>query len=312
MSPRIPGSSTTGIALAIAATTLSAAPPRAQFATRSELVVLHVRVTDRRGSYATGLTAGSFHIFDEGRAQEIRFFETADAPITVGLIIDSSGSMRNVRDRVIAASSEFVASGNRDDEVFALVFNDSVHAVLEESEPFTGDPDALRNALADVFKPDGRTALYDAIAEGLAYEAHGGRDRRALVVLSDGGDNASRITFGEVMTLVQSSNAIIYTVALADPVDLDSNPGRLARLAETSGGKAFEPKDVGGVHQAFQQIARDIRHSYTIGYEPNLTDQRTGFRHISVEARAPDGRRLTVRTRKGYLAQGSVRRSGVR
>jgi VWFA-related protein len=298
-----------GLVLAIAATALSAAPPQAQFATQSELVVLHVRVTDRGGSHATGLTAGSFRIFDEGRPQEIRFFESADAPITVGLVIDSSGSMRNVRDRVIAASAEFVAASNRDDEVFALVFNDSVHAVLEESEPFTGDADALRHALADVFQPGGRTALYDAIAEGLAYGAHGTRDRRALVVLSDGGDNASRITFGNVMTQVQSSNAIIYAVGLADPFDLDSNPKRLARLAKTSGGKAFAPKDVGDVHQAFQQIARDIRQSYTIGYEPTETGQRTGFRHISVEARGPDGRRLKVRTRTGYLAQGSVRRS---
>jgi Ca-activated chloride channel family protein len=298
-----------GVALAVLTTTLSAAPPQAQFATRSELVVLHARVTDRGGSYATGLTADSFHIFDEGRPQEIRFFESADAPITVGLVIDSSGSMRNVRDRVIAAASEFVESCNRDDEVFALVFNDSVHAVLEGSEPFTGDVGALRNALAGVFQPGGRTALYDAIAEGLAYGAHGVRDRRALVVLSDGGDNASRSTFGNVMIQVQSSNAIIYAVALADPFDLDSNPRRLARFAETSGGRAFEPKDVGGVHQAFQQIARDIRHSYTIGYEPKRIDQRAGFRHISVEARAPDGRRLTVRTRTGYVAQGPVRQS---
>ena len=111
------------------------------------------------------------------------------------------------------------------------------------------------------------------------------------------------------MTDVQSSNAIIYTVVLADPLDLDSNPKRLVRLAETSGGKAFEPKDVGGVHQTFQQIARDIRHSYTIGYEPTQTGQRAGFRHISVEARGPDGRRLTVHTRKGYLAPGLLRRS---
>jgi VWFA-related protein len=309
MAPWIPETIRAGIALAIATATLSAAPPRAQFATRSELVVLHVRVTDRGGSYATGLTADSFRIFEEGRGQEIHFFETADAPVTVGLVIDSSGSMRNVRDRVLAASSEFVASSNRDDEVFALVFNDSVHAVLDESGPFTGDAELLRKALGNVFQPDGRTALYDAIAEGLIYGAHGVRDRRVLVVLSDGGDNASRLTFKEVLTRVQSSNAIIYTVALADPVDLDSNPKRLARFAETSGGKAFEPTDVGGVHKAFQEIARDIRRSYTIGYEPKQTDQRTGFRHIRVEARAPDGRRLTVHTRTGYLAQGSLGRS---
>jgi VWFA-related protein len=298
-----------GVAFAIATTTMSAVPPQAQFTTRSELVVLHVRVTDRGGSYTTGLTATSFRIFDEGRPQDIRFFESADAPITVGLVIDSSGSMRNVRDRVIAAASEFVESSNRDDEVFALVFNDSVHAVLDESNPFTGDANALRHALGDVFQPGGRTALYDAVAEGLIYGAHGARDRRALVVLSDGGDNASRLTFKEVLTRVQSSNAIIYTVALADPVDLDSNPKRLARFAETSGGKAFEPTDVGGVHKAFQEIARDIRRSYTIGYEPTGTGRQAGFHRISVEARSPNGRRLAARTRTGYFAQGPARPS---
>src|SRR4029077_16319209 len=113
--------------------------------------VLHVRVTDRGGAHATGLTADSFRVFDEGRPQAILFFESAVAPIPVGLVIDSSGSMRNVRDRVIAASSEFVASSNRDDEVFALVFNDSVHAVLDESAgPFTADAELLRKALGNV------------------------------------------------------------------------------------------------------------------------------------------------------------------
>ena len=296
----------TGFALAIAITGLSAAAPRAQFTTRSELVVLHVRVTDRGGSYATGLTADSFRIFEEGRPQAVRFFESTDAPITVGLIIDSSGSMRNVRDRVIAAAAEFVESSNPDDEVFALVFNDSVHHVLPESEPFTDDAGTLRNALADVFHPSGRTALYDAIAEGLAYGAHGSRDRRALVVLSDGGDNASRITFREALTHVEASNAVIYTIALADPFDLESDPKRLTHLAETSGGRAFAPKDVAGVHRAFSQIARDIRHSYVMGYEPSRVDQRAGFRHVHVEARSPEGRRLSVHTRTGYLVQSAV------
>ena len=293
----------TGAAFAIATTPLSAAPPQAQFTTHSEIVVLHVRVTDRGGSYASGLTADAFRILEEGRPQEVRFFESEDAPITVGLIIDSSGSMRNARDRIIAASAEFVQSSNPDDEVFALVFNDFVRPVLTESTPFTGDAGTLRNALSDVFEPSGRTALYDAIAEGLAYGAHGVRDRRALVVLSDGGDNASKTRFADVMTQVESSNAVIHTVALADPLDTDSDPRRLARIAETSGGKAFEPKDVAGVHQAFQQIVRDIRHSYTIGYEPMRADRRTGFRRIRVEAHAPDGRRLATRTRTGYLAQ---------
>ena len=309
MSPRIPLLRAAGLSIAALTVSLSAAPPQAQFTTQSELVVLHVRVTDRGGSYATGLMAESFRVLEEGRPQDVRFFESTDAPITVGLVIDSSGSMRTVRDRVIAAATEFVESSNSEDEIFALVFNDVVRPVLEGPEPFTGDAGRLRTALADVFVPEGRTALYDAIAEGLAYGGPGTHDRRALVVLSDGGDNGSAISFRDVMAQVQSSNAIIYTVALADPLDLDTDPKRLSRFAETSGGKAFEPKDVAGVHQAFQQIARDIRHSYTIGYEPNRTDRRAGFRRITVEARAPDGRRLSVRTRTGYLAQAPMRRS---
>jgi Ca-activated chloride channel homolog len=309
MSPSNPGLEVTGFALAVAIAGLSAAAPRAQFTSRSELVVLHVRVTDRGGSYATGLTADSFRIFEDGRPQAVRFFESADAPITVGLIVDSSGSMRNVRERVIAAAAEFVESSNPDDEVFALVFNDSVHAVLPESEPFTDDANTLRDALADVFRPVGRTSLYDAIKEGLAYGAHGSRDRRALVVLSDGGDNASRITFREALARVEVSNAVIYTIALEDPFDLDSNPKRLTRLAETSGGRAFAPKDVAGVHRAFSQISRDIRHSYVMGYEPSRADQRTGFRSVHVEARSPDGRRLSVHTRTGYLVQSAVTQS---
>jgi Ca-activated chloride channel homolog len=167
----------------------------------------------------------------------------------------------------------------------------------------------LRRALADVFQPNGRTALYDAIAEGLAYGAHGSRDRRALVVLSDGGDNASRMKFRDALTRVEVSNAIIYAIALADPFDLESDPKRLTRLAETSGGRAFAPKDVAGIHRAFSQIAQDIRHSYVLGYEPSRADQRAGFRRVHVEARSPEGRRLSVHTRTGYLVQSAVTQS---
>ena len=308
MSSGIQGLKTAGVALVATTASLFAAPPQAHFTTRSELVVLHVRVIDR-GSYAAGLNADSFRVFEEGQPQEVRFFESVDAPITVGLLIDSSGSMRTVRDRVIAASAEFVESSNPDDEVFALVFNDVVRAVLTESAPFTGDAAVLRRALADVFEPVGRTALYDAVAEGLTYSAQGRRDRRALVVLSDGGDNASAIAFDDVRRRVEASNAVIYAVALADPSDLESNPRRLKRLADTSGGRAFAPKDVAAVHDAFQQIAHDIRHSYTIGYEPKHTDRRAGFRHITVEAYAPGGRRLSARTRTGYLAQSTIKPS---
>src|SRR3954471_11059029 len=255
---------------------LALAQDQPLFKSESELVVLHVMVTDRSGSYVTGLTEDAFHLFDESRRQTPKFFLNQDAPVTVGLIIDSSGSMGHVRDRVIAAAAEFVASSNPDDEVFALVFNDEVQKVFNDGS-FTSDPVVLRSALARVFQPIGRTALYDAVVSGLDYASRGSRDRRVLVVLSDGGDNASEATLKDVVTRVQSSNTVIYSVALEDPLDQDANPGKLKQLAELSGGASFTPKTVADVRQAFQKIARDIRHMYTIGYEPTNVAYHAGF-----------------------------------
>ena len=274
--------------------------PSPQFKSESELVVLHVLVTDRSGSYVQGLPRDAFHLFDETRPQTPKFFLNQDAPVTVGLVIDSSGSMAHARDRVIAAAAEFVQSSNPDDEVFALVFNDDVQNVLGD-DSFTNNPDTLRGALTAAFKPIGRTALYDAVVAGLHDAAKGSHDRRVLVVLSDGGDNASTATLEDVVTAVQSSNTVIYSVALDDPQDADAKPRKLRRLAEASGGESFMPSDVAEVRRAFQKISRDVRHMYTIGYEPTNTALHQGFHRIKVEVTAADGRRLSVHSRAGYL-----------
>jgi Ca-activated chloride channel family protein len=273
------------------------------FSARSELVVLHVMVKDRRGAYVGGLPADAFHVFEEKRPQQIRVFEAEDAPVTVGLLIDSSGSMGPVRDRVIAASSAFVESSHPQDEVFALTFDDDVRAVLDRGSPFTSDAGVLRRALANAFVPAGRTALYDAIDAGLRYVLQGSRERRVLVVVSDGGDNASHAGLTSTLTATLASNTAVYTVALVDPLDSDSDPGRLARFAKASGGTAFAPRDIAGVERALQEISRDIRHSYTIGYEPELAGRHPGFHPIRVEVRGRDGQTLVTRTREGYHAQ---------
>jgi VWFA-related protein len=270
-----------------------------QFKSESELVVVHVLVTDRSGAYISDLTPDAFRLFDETRPQTPKFFLNEDAPVTVGLIIDSSGSMAPARDRVIAASAEFVESSNRQDEVFALVFNDDVENVLRDGT-FTSDPVVLGGALAKAFQPAGRTALYDAVVDGLDYAQRGSRDRRVLVVLSDGGDNASEATLKDVVARVQASNTVIYSVALADPLDSDANPGKLKQLAEMSGGEVFEPRNVAEVRKAFQKIARDVRHMYTIGYEPTNTAYHAGFHRIRVDVKTADGRRLSVHSRAGY------------
>jgi Ca-activated chloride channel homolog len=272
------------------------------FRAQSELVVLHVMVKDRQGAYVAGLSPDAFEVLEDGRPQPIAFFASEDAPVTVGLLIDSSGSMMRVRDRIVAASSAFVQSSNPRDEVFALTFNDDIRTVPDSPPYFVSDVDTLRPLLAGVFVPAGRTRLYDAIAEGLSYVSTGTRDRRVLVVLSDGGDNASRSTFSDTLMLVQASNVVVYAIALVDPLDQEADPKRLTRIADGSGGAAFRPRDIGEVDKTFQQIARDVRSSYTIGYEPANTRLRPGLRRIRIKVHASDGRRLAARTRAAYLA----------
>jgi len=287
-------------ALALGSIVLAQDLPAPQFKSESELVVLHVTVKDRAGGYVSGLPASAFRIVDETRPQTPKFFLSEDAPVTVGFILDNSGSMAPLRDRVIAAATEFVESSNRDDEVFALVFDDDVQPVLRRA-PFTSDPEELRSALSSVFQPAGRTSLYDAVMRGLRYAEKGSRDRRVLVVLSDGGDNNSEATLKDVTSAVGGSNTVLYAVALEDPFDPDSNPKRLRQLAEATGGESFTPKNVTDVRRAFQRIARDIRHSYTIGFEPTNSPLHLGFHKLRVEVKDTEGRRLEVRARTGYL-----------
>jgi Ca-activated chloride channel family protein len=160
----------------------------------------------------------------------------------------------------------------------------------------------LQDALTKTIRAYGRTAVFDAIAAGLDYLGRGRHQRRVLVIVSDGGDNASRTTFDEVVTKTQASNAVIYTVALEDPVDRDANPGLLRRIAQANGGEMFDPRDAGDITEVLQRIAQDIRHTYTLGYV-STNDARDGvFRQIRLVVQSPDRRRLVVRTRSGYLA----------
>jgi VWFA-related protein len=271
-----------------------------RFAARSELVVLHVTVKDRRGAYVTGLPEHAFQVFDEGRAEPIAFFTGEDAPVTVGLIVDNSGSMRQAREQVLTAVRAFVEAGHPEDEVFALTFNEHVRPALAPEAPFTNDAEALRAALTSVLTARGRTALFDALAEGLAYVQRGRHPRQVLVVIGDGGDNASDIAFESVLRRAQASNATIYAVGFVDPLDSESDPGVLRRLSEATGGEAFFPV-ASRIQEVLGRIARDIRHTYTIGYVPRTADAPS-LRRLRVTVTPPDRRRVEVRTRTSYLA----------
>lgn len=280
------------------------------FASHAELVVLHVTVKDRRGSYVTDLTEDAFTVFDEGHLQRISAFSAADSPVTVGLIVDSSGSMREGRDRVVASVGAFAASSHPQDDLFALTFNESVRSVLPETGPFTSDPALLEAALRSGIRAYGRTALYDAVARGLEYVSRGRHPRRVLIVVADGGDNASKTTFGSVLRQAQASNAAIYAVGVVDPLDRTADRGRLRELARATGGEAFFPRRVDDLGAVLQRIAEEIRHTYTLGFVPPDNGRSDVFRRLRVEVRTPGRRGLTIRTREGYRGGIAVSRNG--
>ena len=166
-------------------------------------------------------------MLEDRRPQAISFFNSQDAPVTVGLVIDSSGSMAPNRTMVIAASMAFTKAMNPQDEFFVMGFNEHIHTPLPSEKPFTNSEPALRVALVQAIKARGQTAIYDALHAALDYVQKGGFERQVLIVLSDGGDNASSTTRAQVLANAQGSNAVIYTIALVDPMDSEADPGFL-------------------------------------------------------------------------------------
>ena len=266
----------------------------------SELVVLPVVVTDKQGRYISDLPADTFVVYDNGRRVPIELFTNEDTPVTIGLVIDASSSMRGKLAEVVSASMAFARSSNPQDELFAIRFNDDVEDLLAD-RPFllAGDLGALEHAVKSV-RADGRTALYDGLMDGLEHLAKGGRARKVLVVISDGGDNASEVKLDAVLARARVSNAAIYTIGIYDDEDMDKNPGVLTSLARTTGGERYLPRTLAELSRACERIAREIRGGYTIGYVPPARDG--AYHRVKVDIDPSANRRLNVRTRPGYFA----------
>jgi VWFA-related protein len=267
------------------------------------LVVLHATVIDRQGGFVSNLSAQDFEVYENGVPQRIQFFTSEDIPVTVGLVVDHSTTMLPKLAEVSAATRTFVRSSNREDEMFVVNFNEIVSLGLPGAMRFSDSTAELEHAITWVHT-GGQTALYDAIAKGLEELQTGSRDKKVLIVVSDGGDNASAHSLDEVRKLAGQSSAIIYTIGLFDEEDPDRNPGVLKHLAQATGGEAFLPKQLSEVVAICERIARDIRHQYTIGYVPINLARDGAYRAIRVVARANGHDRLSVRTRTGYIAGG--------
>jgi Ca-activated chloride channel family protein len=273
--------------------------------TSVDLVVLRATVRDRKGASVAGLGKEDFQVFEDKVPQQIESFSHEDVPVTVGLVIDNSGSMRSKRSDVINAALAFARFSNPEDQVFVVNFNEHVSMGLPGNMPFTGSQKQLETALSRN-KADGMTALYDAVAVALGQLMKGKWDKKVLIVISDGGDNASHHTLAQIQSMVNQSSAILYTMGIFDANDDDRNPRVLKQLSKISGGEAFFPESLEKILPICEQIAHDIRNQYTITYAPASRKSDGTYRAIEVKARKTSSRgRLTVSTRAGYSAPAS-------
>jgi Ca-activated chloride channel family protein len=263
------------------------------------LVLLPVTVTDREGHFVTGLDVSDFRVFEDGHPQQIKLFRHEDTPVTVGILVDRSGSMAARSGDVLAGAQAFVQASNLQDREFVINFSDKVEFGLPVNVAFTNNVDELKAALSLV-PPSGRTALFDALAAGLTHFQKDDPDKKVLLLISDGGDNASEHKFAEVLRMAQSSNVIIYTIGLLDVHSADQNPSILKKLARETGGHAYFPNSAEEILKVCREIAEEIRHQYTLGYDPP-ENGRQGYRKIRVAVTAHGRGKQFVRTRGGYF-----------
>jgi Ca-activated chloride channel family protein len=266
-----------------------------------DMVILGATAHDRKNVLVSGINQDNFQVYEDGVLQPVKYFSHEDVPVTVGLVVDNSGSMKSKRHDVIAAVLAFARSSNPQDQMFVVDFNEKVSFGLPDDIAFTDQPAQLEVALSRV-AADGETALYDAVAVALEHLQKGNRDKKVLIIVSDGGDNASKHKLTEIMALAGQPGVIIYTIGIFDDQDADRNPGVLKRLAKQTGGESFLPESLADVTPICERIARDIRNQYTIAYVPTNRKRDGTYRVIQVKASAPGYGRLSVRTRTGYFA----------
>jgi Ca-activated chloride channel homolog len=272
-----------------------------------DLVALHVTVTNKEGEFIPNLDRQDFEVFEDKVQQKIALFSRQDIPVTVGLVVDNSGSMREKRAQVNAAALTFVKTSNPQDEWFVVNFNDEYY--LDTEGEFTNSSEDLQEALSRI-DTRGSTALYDAVIGSLNHLKKGHRDKRVLLLVTDGDDDASRLTFPDAIKAAEKSNATIYTIGLFSEDDRKHDK-RMVRhstkvlkdLADATGGQAYFPADLSQVTAVCEQVAREIRSQYTIGYYPSDMARDGTFRTVQVKVIPPKGMgKLDARTRAGYYA----------
>src|SRR5712664_1983428 len=269
------------------------------------LVVLHTTVVDDRQRFADGLKSENFRVFEDKVEQKLSVFKREDVPVSMGLVIDNSGSMRDKRPRVNEAALTLVQASNPQDEAFVVNFNDDFYLDLDKD--FTNSIPELKEALERI-DSRGSTALRDAILGSLDHLKKASKDKKVLLVVTDGEDNTSHNSLEKTVREIQKTDTVIYTIGLLSEESKKSAKRAkraLEEIAKASGGLAYFPENVEDVHNICEQVAHDIRNQYTLAYYPTNTKRDGTFRAVQVEVIPPRGRgKLQARTRNGYYAPG--------
>jgi Ca-activated chloride channel homolog len=269
------------------------------------LVVIPVTVTDPMNRFVLGLEKNDFTVFEDGVEQKITHFSGEDAPLSVGILFDTSGSMDMKTDTSHHAVSEFLKTMNAQDEAFLIQFSDKPNLVQE----FTGSPKEIEDRMVTL-KTGGLTALLDAVELGVREMKKAKNPRKALVVVSDGGDNNSRYTAADIKDIVKEADTQIYAMGVFEPnffpslsTELVSGPRLLAQIADQTGGRAFGASQFGQLPGIAEKIAIELRNQYVLGYYPRNSEHDGKYRKVEVKMRAQKGLPvLKARWRLGYYA----------
>ena len=280
------------------------APPPASdtgeaiFSSDTRLVPLNVTVTDKASHLVTNLPRSAFQVFENGVLQQIKDFKGEDVPVSLGLVIDNSGSMREKRQGVESAALALVRDSNKQDEVFIVNFNDEPYLDAD----FTSDIKEMERGLAKIDSRGG-TAMRDAIQLSVEHlRDKSKRDKKVILVVTDGNDNASIVPLTALVRAAQQDDVLVYAIGLLseeEKKDAKSAKRALDLLVESTGGQAFYPKDVSEVEKIAHEVAHDIRNQYTITYTPTNQLLDGSFRQIKVVVKSSGA---VARTRQGYYA----------
>jgi VWFA-related protein len=271
----------------------------ALFTSDTRLVPLSVTVLDRTGHLVTNLPQSAFQVFENGIQQQVKLFKREDVEISLGLIIDNSGSMREKRKQVATAALDLVKDSNPRDEVFIVNFNDEAFLDCD----FTSDSSKMEQALSKIDSRGG-TAMRDAIRMSIDHlKQHAKRDKKVLLVVTDGNDNASVINLENLVKEAQNSGVLLYSIGLL--TEEERGEARKAKraldmLSEATGGESFYPKGLDDVDKIAHQVAHDLRNQYSIAYSPSNPKLDGTYRQIKVSVTGPN--KPIARTRSGYYA----------